>query len=195
MVRLYIALGVLIAVVLLYRLFQSGIKANSIKVDWYNNWALKMRLAHSSEKHLMARLNTVSGKLEGSDVKIYEKITGHSNKSQHLHTFIQFEPNPFDFQFDISRKRLGGKSNLESGDNSIDAQFTFLSSDPVKFRKLLTTEVLSKLNLVHSFFGTGICSEDEKFEYYFMGGLRKEAQTGELEAILNVMTALIKASK
>ncbi|MFT5821572.1 MAG: hypothetical protein ACI8ZM_002825 [Crocinitomix sp.] len=193
MIGIYFAIGALIAVVFLYTLFQNGKKASLKKVEWYNAWALKLRLTHSSEKYLMAQLNTVSGKLEGCDVKIFEKITGDSNTSQYLHTFIQFEPNPFNFEFDISRKSLGGKSNFELGESSIDDHFTFLTNDADKFRKLLNAEVLNKLKLANAFFGNGISAEAEKFEHYFMGGLTKEEQTSELEAILDVMTALIKA--
>ncbi|NOQ70927.1 MAG: hypothetical protein GQ574_02935 [Crocinitomix sp.] len=195
MTNVYIAIGILVAVVLLYLLFQNGKKASLKKVVWYNNWALKMRLAHSSEKYLMAQLNTVSGKLEGCDVKIFEKITGSNNKSQYLHTFIQFEPSPFNFEFDISRKSSGGISNFEVGEASIDDLFIFVTNDADKFRNLLNSEVINNLKLANAYLGTGISADAEKFEHYFMGGLRKEEQTEELEALLNVMTALIKANK
>lgn len=192
---LYITIGILVAVVLLYLLFQNGKKASLEKVEWYKAWAFKMHLSHSSEKYLMAQLNTLSGNLEDCEFKIFEKVTSNNHKSQYLHTFIHFEPSPFDFEFDISRKSLGGKSNFEFGDPSIDDHFTFLTNDTVQFRNLLNSGVLNKLKLAQPFFGTGICADSEKFEHYFLGGLRKEAQTAELEAILNAMIALTNERK
>lgn len=195
MLYLYISIGVLIAVILLYLLFQNGKKASLKKVEWYKAWAYKMNFNHSSEKYLMAQLNTVNGNVAGCDFKIIEKITGSHHESQYLHTFIQFEPSPFDFEFDISRKSLGSKSNFELGDSSIDDHFTFLTNDIEKFRTLLTPDTINKLKLTTAFFGTGIKCNNEKLEHYFLGGLTKESQTEELEAILNVMQAFIKARK
>ncbi len=195
MLYLYISIGILIAVVLLYLLFQNGKKASLKKVEWYKAWAFKMNLNHSAEKYLMAKLNTVSGTLEGCNFKIFEKITGSHHESQYLHTFIHFEPSPFDFEFDISRKSLGGKSNFELGDPTIDDHFTFLTNDTAKFRALLTPDAINKLKLTSAFFGTGIKCDNEKLEHYYLGGLTKESQTEELEAILNVMQAFIKAKK
>ncbi|MDG1914289.1 MAG: hypothetical protein P8I55_06835 [Crocinitomix sp.] len=77
----------------------------------------------------MAQLNTLIDAVDGCEIKIYELITGSTNQSQYLHTFIHITPNPFNFQFDISRKSLGGKSNFVFGNSSIDDHFTFSTSN------------------------------------------------------------------
>tara|TARA_Y100000385_G_C12549938_1_gene407477 strand:- start:56 stop:289 length:234 start_codon:yes stop_codon:yes gene_type:complete len=77
----------------------------------------------------MAQLNTLIDAVDGCEIKIYELITGSTNQSQYLHTFIHITSNPFNFQFDISRKSLGGKSNFVFGNSSIDDHFTFSTSN------------------------------------------------------------------
>jgi hypothetical protein len=192
MTALYITIAIVIALGLLYLLFQNGKKASLKKVEWYKNWGARIRFTHSAEKYLMAQLNTLTGSVDGYEIKIFELITGASNQSQFLHTFIQITPNPFNFQFNISRKNLGGKSNFELGDPSIDDHFSFLSSNPDEFRKLITPAVTNKLLIATSNFGNGITCDSEKLEHYFMGGLTTEEQTAELEIILNIMQLLVK---
>tara|TARA_B110000046_G_C13013669_1_gene407784 strand:+ start:2690 stop:2845 length:156 start_codon:yes stop_codon:yes gene_type:complete len=51
MTPLYITIAIIIALGLLYLLFQNGKKDSLKKVEWYRDWGARIRFSHSAEKY------------------------------------------------------------------------------------------------------------------------------------------------
>lgn len=187
----YIAFGIAFVTILLILVFRKGGKISRAKVEWYKHLAQRLNLQHSSERFMLGHLNTITGNLDGNALKIYEKVTGNDNNSQYLHTFITFEPNPFEFEFEIGRKQTGAENNVTIDDPSIHTQFYFSSPQPEKLKPLITSDVLMVLNKVGDNLGTGIKSTTENFTHFQLGGPKREEQMQDLEDLLQLMRALV----
>lgn len=194
-VSLSILVGLIILIIFLVRYSQ---KLNKRKVTWYQNWALKLGLKHELVKYMFAKLNVMSGSLEGCQVQIYEKIVG-SGKNRSMHTFIEFSPNPFDFDFRIAKegffskvgKSLGSK-DIEFNDHEFDKTFLLKSKEEEKFRAIMDYPAQQALRGIEKDLIGSIYSQGDKFSYSIMGGFTKEEKIEDFERVLDFMRLLIK---
>ncbi len=173
-------------------------KQNNKKIELFKDWALRLNLQHEHKKQLLAKLNTLSGELDGVPVVIYEHIVG-SGKNQVLYTTINFAPNPFDFDFRIGKegffskvgKAFGGK-DIEFGDEEFDKKFLLKSKEESRFRSLMDFRMQGELRTIEKQLKGNILSTNAGFTYSLVGGFSKQAKLEEFEKVMSFMRTLIK---
>ncbi len=176
-------------------------KQNNKKIVLFQEWALRLNLQHEHKKQLLAKLNTLSGELDGVPVVIYEHIVG-SGKNQVLYTTVTFAPNPFDFDFRIGKEgffsKVGksfGAKDIEFGDEEFDKTFLLKSKEEGKFRSLIDFRMQQELREIETSLAGTIASANGGFTYSIMGGFTKEEKIAEFENVLNFMRLLIRNKK
>lgn len=191
-----IVLGGLI--VLIIFLVRYSKKINQKKIGWYQNWALKLGLKHELSKYMLTKLNVLSGQLDGNQVLIYEKIVG-SGKNRSLYTFVEFTPNPFDFQFSIGKegffskigKSLGAK-DIEFDNTEFDKTFLLKSKEEDKFRAMMDYRAQEALRGIENVLVNSIVSNQKTLSYSIFGGFTKEEKIEDFERVMDFMRLLIK---
>lgn len=194
-IAIVVLAGLIVLFVVLIRYSQ---RINKRKIVWYQNWAIRLDLKHELVKYLFAKLNVLSGEIENCPVSIYEKIIG-SGKNSSLHTFIEFSPNPFDYDFSIAKegffskvgKSLGAK-DIEFNDHEFDKTFLLKSKEENKFRALMDYRMQQALREIESDLTGHIISNNKVFTYSIMGGFTKEEKIADFEKILSFMRQLIR---
>lgn len=173
-------------------------KVHSKKAGFFSNMASEYNLNLKIEKNLIAKLNILSGEINGNQIMVYEKIIG-SGQNRTINTFITFDPNPFDFSFTISKeqvfskigKKLGFK-DIEFDDFEFDKTFLLKSKDEEKFRRLIDYTIQSELKKTSDSLAGSIRSNDNVFEYQFPSALFKENQLDNFKNVLDLMLKLTK---
>jgi hypothetical protein len=174
-------------------------KQNSKKIELFQQWALRLNLQHEHKKRMLAKLNTISGDLDGQPIVIYEHIVG-SGKSQVLYTTVTFAPNPFDFDFKIGKEgffsKVGkslGSRDIELGDEEFDKKFLLKCKDhESRFRSLMDFRMQGALSNIEKQLKGQITSDSTGFTYSLAGGFNKQAKLEEFEKVIDFMRALIK---
>ncbi|NOQ70926.1 MAG: hypothetical protein GQ574_02930 [Crocinitomix sp.] len=174
-------------------------KQNNKKIELFQQWALRLNLQHEHKKQLLAKLNMLSGELDGVPVVIYEHIVG-SGKNQVLYTTVTFAPNPFDFDFKIGKEgffsKVGksfGSKDIEFGDEEFDKKFLLKCKDEEgRFRNLMDFRMQQELRNIEKQLKGAIQSSNAGFTYSLAGGFNKQAKLEEFERVIGFMRALIK---
>ena len=196
------AMAVLIGlIVLVIFLVRYGKKINQKKIVWYQNWALKLGLQHELVKNGFAKLNVLHGNLDGCPVQIYEKMVG-SGKNRAMHTYVEFTPSPFHFDFRIAKEgffsKVGktfGAKDIEFNDFEFDKKFLLKSKEEEKFRSILDYKAQHALSEIEKDLFGSIHNNGGKFSYSIPGGFAKEEKIADFERILDFMRLLIKNRK
>jgi hypothetical protein len=196
------AIAVLVGlIVLVIFLVRYGKKINQKKIVWYQNWALKLGLQHELVKNGFAKLNVLHGNIENCPVQIYEKMVG-SGKNRAMHTYVEFTPSPFDFDFRIAKEgffsKVGktfGSKDIEFNDFEFDKKFLLKSKEEEKFRSIMDYKAQQALNGIEKDLFGSIHNSGGKFSYSIPGGFVKEEKIADFERILDFMRLLIKNRK
>ncbi|MDG1914288.1 MAG: hypothetical protein P8I55_06830 [Crocinitomix sp.] len=174
-------------------------KQNKKKIELFQQWGLRLNLHHENKKQLLAKLNTLSGELDGKPVVIYEHIVG-SGKNQVLYTTVTFAPNPFDFDFKIGKEgfftKVGksfGAKDIEFGDEEFDKKFLLKCKDQEdRFRSLMDFRMQGALTNIEKQLKGNISSTNAGFTYSLVGGFNKQTKLEEFEKVMTFMRDLIK---
>jgi hypothetical protein len=189
--------GILIAIIVFSIRFVK--KQNNRKIELFQQWGLRLNLKHEHKKQLLAKLNSLSGELDGKPVIIYEHIVG-SGKNQVLYTTVTFAPNPFDFDFKIGKEgffsKVGksfGSKDIEFGDEEFDKKFLLKCKDEEdRFRSLMDVRMQGALSSIEKQLKGNIMSTNAGLTYSLVGGFNKQAKLEEFEKVMTFMRDLIK---
>ncbi|MFT5821573.1 MAG: hypothetical protein ACI8ZM_002826 [Crocinitomix sp.] len=188
--------GILIGIIVLAIRFVK--KQNMKKIELYKQWGLRLNLAHEYKKQLLAKLNSLTGELDGMPVVIYEHIVG-SGKNQVLYLTVTFAPNPFDFDFKIGKEgffsKVGksfGAKDIEFGNEEFDKKFLLKCKEEDRFRSLMDFRMQEELRNIEKQLKGAILSSNAGFTYSLVGGINKQAKLDEFERVLDFMRALMK---
>ena len=86
-----------------------GKKVNARKLKWYQEFATKHGLEHTTHKHFFNVLNSVNGTFHDCTFQFYEEVKG-SGKHQQFFAHIKFYNSPLNFDFKIGKEHLFSKA-------------------------------------------------------------------------------------
>jgi hypothetical protein len=193
---LFLAIGAFVA--LIVWAIKYGKKVNARKVVYYQEFANKHRLQHSTHKHFFNVLNSVNGTLHDCTFQFYEEVQG-SGKHQQFYAHIKFYNTPFNFDFKIGKEhlfskagKLFGMKDVEMGDDAFDKRFLLKSKSENELRDLMTYDIQGELTRLDPDLKGSIHCKDGVLVYTIIGGLPKETSFRSAEKVVDFMIELIK---
>lgn len=173
-------------------------KINKRKGKFFQEFATKHGLEHTSNKYMMNVLNSVSGTWNNYPFKVYEQIVG-SGKNKTVMTYATIENLPFDYDFKIGKEHLFSKAgkllglnDIEFGDDEFDKKFLIKAKDENKFRAFFNYKLQDELKQIKGDLRSSIRMSGGKLTYANYGAIPNEKAFTSFEKIVNFMFILVK---